>query len=190
MFDQLTNRLGPLATRRNVLILLALEILMNAVVLPIAGARIQAFSGGVGPLDLRFAYTADQAFAALTAYGPTGREFYLLIELTADVLYPIIYSLFFSLAILFFWERAGGRWPILARLALLPFVGLIADYLENAGLITLLLNYPAQLPTLALLTSLFTSIKWIMAGLSLVALTLSLVAAVITRLQKPDPAQP
>ena len=190
MLERLTARLRQRATRRTVLILLALNFMMNAVILPLAGARLQAFSGGVGTLDVRLAYSPAQAYAALAAYGSAGRQFYLLIELTADVVYPIIYSFFFSLAILFFWQRGGGRWPILARLALLPFAGLLADYLENAGLITLLLNFPAQLPTLALLTSLFTSIKWFLAGLSLLALLLSVASAMLARLQKPNPVLP
>src|SRR6266536_2801210 len=92
--DGVISRLSRLATRRTVLILLALDLLLNVVVLPVAEARIKSGSGGVGPLDLLPGYSAAQAYSAMTAYHEDGRAFYLLIELTVDLVYPVIYSLF------------------------------------------------------------------------------------------------
>jgi hypothetical protein len=190
VLDRLTDRLGQWATRRNVLVFVALELLMTAVVLPLAQARIQALSGGVGQLDLRFSYSPAEVYAALVAYGPAGRDFYVRVDLTADMAYPIIYSLFFSLTITYFLRRQGAVRPVLLRLALVPFAAMIADYLENACLVALLLSYPARIDTLAQVSSLFTSIKWVLAAVSLALLIISGAAVVILRRQRPDPAPP
>jgi len=178
------------ATRRTVLILLALELLFNIAVLPVAEARIKAGSGGVGPLDLRPGYSAAQAYSAITAYNEDGRAFYLLIELTVDLVYPVVYSLFFSLTILYFLKRTAAERPGLARLALLPFGGLLCDWAENAGIVTMLLTYPAQQPVVGRLTGLLTSLKWIFAALSLLAVIFALGSAVLARLRQPPPVAP
>ncbi len=190
MLDHFAALLTRWATRRNVLLLVALDLMMNAALLPLASARLSILSGGVGPLDSRFGYTSAQAYAALTAYGPAGREFDLRSEVTLDLVYPVIYSLFFSLATLYFLQRAAPGRVALARLALLPFAALVADYLENAGLILLLVTFPTQLPALAAATGLLTTAKWILQGASLVLLGLSAVGAILARRQRVDPAQP
>jgi hypothetical protein len=184
------SRLRRLATRRTVLILLALELLFNIAVLPVAEARIKAGSGGVGPLDLMPGYSAAQAYSAISAYNEDGRVFYLLIELTVDLIYPIIYSLFFSLTILYFLRRNAAQRPGLARLALLPFGALICDWAENAGIVTMLLTYPAQQPVVGVVTGLLTSLKWIFAGLSLLAVVFAVGSAVMARLRRPPPTSP
>jgi hypothetical protein len=188
VLDRFAAMLTRWATRRNVLLLVALQLIMNAALLPLSAARLSILSGGVGPLDSRFGYTAAQAYAALNAYGPAGREFDLRSEVTLNLVYPIIYSLFFSLATLYFLQRAAPARAALARLALLPFAALVADYLENAGLALLLVTFPAQLPAVAAATGLLTTAKWILQGASLVLLGLSAVGA-LARRQRVDPAQ-
>ena len=152
MLDRLTALLSGWATRRNVLLVVALDLIMNAALLPLASARLAVLSGGIGPLDNLFTYTPAQAYSALAAYGPAGRAFDLSSELTLDLVYPLIYSLFFCLASLYFLQRTASNRPALARLALIPFLALAADYLENAGLVALLLNYPTRLSALAEVT--------------------------------------
>jgi hypothetical protein len=189
VLDHLTDRLGQWASRRNVLVLVALELLMTAVVLPLAQARIQALSAGAGPLDLRFSYTPAEVYAALAAYGPAGREFYARVAITAGVAYPIIYSLFFSLTITYFLRRQPAVRQALLRVALVPFAALIVDYLENGCLVALLLGYPTRIDTLAQVSSFLNSTKWILTVVSMALLILSAAAAVIMRRQRPDPAQ-
>jgi hypothetical protein len=189
VLNRVTTLLSGWATRRNVLLVVALDLVMNAALLPLASARLAVLSGGVGPLDNFFTYTPAQAYAALAAYGPGGRAFNLGSELTLNLVYPLVYSLFFCLTSLYFLQRAAPGRPALARLALIPFLALAADYLENAGLIALLLNYPAQLTGVAIATSLLTSLKWVLQGLSLVLLVVSAIWALLARRQRVTPAQ-
>jgi hypothetical protein len=181
MFAKVLNRIQHWATRRNILLALALFVILNAGILPVAGARIESYSGGIGPLDLRAAYTADQAYTALAAYGDAGRQFYLLTLLTVDLLYPLTYAVFFSLTIAYCLEPVLPPEHTLRRAALLPWVGMLADYVENAGLAWLLLNYPHRLDGLAAFTSTATTVKWIFAISSMAATAAALVALVVQR---------
>jgi hypothetical protein len=188
VLDRLTALLTHWATRRNVLLFVALFLVMNAVLLPLATARLSVLSGGAAPLDSRMSYTPDQAYAVLEAYGPAGRDFDLNAELTVDLVYPIVYGLFCSLAILYFLQRFATGRPALARLALVPFLAVLVDYLENASLIVLLLTYPQRLTAVAALAGLLTTTKWVLLGLSLVLVAASAAGALLARRQPVDPA--
>lgn len=183
MLNRVLERLEPLATRRNVLLLLAVFIVLNAGILPATAARIEGYSGGVGPLDLLAAYTPAAAYTALAAYGSAGREFYLLVELTIDLLYALVYGLFFALAIVYCLREVLPVEHVLRRAALLPLVGMLADIVENAGIAWLLLNYPKRLDSLAAFTGTVTAVKWIFAFSAMAATAAALVALVVQRRQ-------
>ncbi len=183
MIEKLLNFLARLATGRNILICLGLFIAFNAIIFPMAGSRIQALSGGVGPLDLQFSYTPETAYEMLTAYGE-GRMFYALIQVTADVVYPVVYTLLFSLLLTYLFQRGFPGNAALQRLALLPFGAMLADYLENIGIVTLLLSYPAQLPAVAQAASLFTTLKWLSVGAVLALVVVGLAALALKRLYR------
>lgn len=183
MFTQFLGLLGRWATRRNILLCLAVFVVINAGLLPVAGARIEEYSNGIGPLDLRAAYTPAEAYAALAAYGEAGRQFYLLIELTVDLLYPVTYALFFSLTIVYCLRTVLAAEHTLQRAALLPWVGMLADLVENAGIAWLLLNYPNRLDGVATFTSTATTIKWIFVISAMVATAAALAALVIQRVR-------
>jgi hypothetical protein len=169
------------ATQRNILLLLAVFFVFNVGLVPVASRHLESLSSGVGLLDARLAYTPDEAYTSLAAYGEAGRRFYLLTALTLDVLYPVVYTLFFSLTIVFCLRQALPPAHTLQRAALLPWVGMLADLAENAGIVWLLLNYPHRLDGLATLASTFTTIKWLFALAAMVATAGGLVALVVHR---------
>ena len=183
MTHPLFGRLQGWATRRNILFLLAVFVVINAGLLPVIGARLEALSGGVGPLDLMAAYTPAEAYAALAAYGEEGRLFYLLTALTLDLIYPLVYGLFFTLTIVYCLRPVLPAAHTLQRAALLPLVGMLADYVENAGIAWLLLNYPNRLDGVAAFTSTVTTIKWIFMISAIAATVVALAMLVVQRLR-------
>ena len=98
---QVEGSLRRVARPRYILLLIGAYVLFNVGVLPVAAARIDAEGRQVGPLDLRFGYSPATAYAALSAYGAAGREAYLRIELTVDVVYPVVYALLLNLSALY-----------------------------------------------------------------------------------------
>ena len=153
--------LTKLATGRNIVILLLLFLLANLVVVPAIYPKFQT-------LDTLISYTPHEAYQLITSYGDQGRQTYLLIELTLDLVYPFISALMFSLAILYSFQRALPAHPWTYKLALLPFAVMIADYIENACIVTMLLAYPRLLPGIARLSNALTVAKLALTPVELI----------------------
>lgn len=185
MTDRLLEELDRRATARSLIFLAAAFLLFTILILPVAAGRIESYSGGVGILDLELSFSPDEAYSRVQAYGPEGRRLYAWVEVTADVAFPVITTLLFSLFILFCLRRARPETSGFRRLALIPFGGLFADLLENVGIVTLLLIHPSRSNLLARLTSFATSVKWLfVAGTVAIALLAS--GAALFRRLLPD----
>jgi hypothetical protein len=167
---------SALPQRRHILLLLVVVLGFNVGVFPLAASRIDSQSRGILPLDLRFGYSPDTAYAVMSAYGAGGRRAYLWTELTADVLYPIAYALFLSLSVAYLFERARPGSVVARHATLLPFAALVADYVENAGIIVMLVRYPQRSDPLVRLTSVITCVKWVLF-VAAIGLLVSAIAA-------------
>lgn len=181
MMNRILNRLSVWANRWVILSLVAIVILINAVILPAVQRSMVESSGGAGPLDLRFGFSAAEAFAAVESYGQQGRSVYALVESTVDVIYPIAYGLLFALLVRWLYIRAFPAHSRLQYLALLPFVVMGCDFLENVGIVTLLLSYPTQSTLISGWASLFGMLKWAFLGVTVLALLVGLVSWLLHR---------
>ena len=172
-------RLQRWATDRNILILLLMFIIFNAVVLPPVIDGFASMSHGAGLVDLLDSYTPDALYAHLASFEPAGRQLYILHELTLDVVYPLLSALMFSLIIAYLLKRAGPIPGALQYLALVPLVEMLDDFLENSSLVTILTSFPARLDALAAAANVFTVGKWILSYAELLALVVSLVVFLV-----------
>lgn len=165
-------RIERLAQRTPILIMLGLFLLFTLVIFPILTGQIIRLSGGVGLIDGEFSYSPDKVYQMIAAYGEQGRPLVGITTLTADLLYPVIYALFFSLLLIFTFRRFVRAESPFQGLVFLPFVTMLADYLENACLLVMVASFPARLDGVAQFASLFTSLKWglLLTCLALVAL--------------------
>lgn len=184
MLDKLSATLRKYANGWLVLIFLAGEMFFNAVVLPSQQVKIETGSGGVGPIDLQFFYTPDKVYSMVESYGDAGRANYRLFELTGDILYPIVYTLFFSLAITWLFQRGFASNSAMQKYNVVPFGGWLFDLLENLGIVTMLSIFPSTPALLAWVTAIFTLIKWLFAIASGVLLLTGLVKAVLNGFRK------
>ena len=119
-------------------------------------------------LDLKFWYTPQQAFDAISQYSPQARQASVVTHLTIDIIYPLVYGLLLSLLLIVVFRNAAPAQQY--QLPLLPWRAVIADYLENVGLVAMFLLYPSQFPLLSWMTAIFTALKWIQIGFSFLAL--------------------
>src|SRR5512138_3198997 len=127
------NMLAKWATGRNVHLLLVIFLLFNFVAIP-------GFYPKFATLDTLPSYTPEEAYQHLESYGSQGRQQYLLVELTLDVIYPLATALFFSLLIIYSFRRGFPDHPWTRWLALIPLAELAVDYLENACVVAILLG--------------------------------------------------
>lgn len=158
--NSLLQRYHHFFVKPQTLLLLAVPLgILAGWVMPGAEADLRAHSGGVGPLDLLFFYTPETAFQHLDAYGEQGRSLYLACELSADVVYPVFYTLFFLTLALWLMKKNGRNpSPLSCLPPLLPF---FFDLLENTMVAALLLIYPQKPGWVALLAGVFTLCKWL-----------------------------
>jgi len=135
--------------------------------------RLQEYSGGLTPFDLRpFGYTHLESEQLVQGLGAEGREFYLDIQQVLDTAYPGLLALVLVMGIF-------GLAPSFAAipLAIAAILGALFDYLENHSVAGLLRAGDGPLSAEAVATaSQWTVLK---SAFDTVAITGFLVFAVI-----------
>lgn len=167
MADKLLALLTRLSTGALIVTLLVLIIGINRFVLP-----------AIYPpdtLDVQFSYSPERAYQLIDSYGKEGRQYYVLIELTLDAVYPLILALFFSSLTIYTFRRTFPLNSFWQKLPLLGPLTMVVDYLENTSIVAMLLNYPQRLDVLAQAANLFTIAKFVLSGFELVLMLIGLV---------------
>jgi hypothetical protein len=147
-------------------------LIFPLLIFPLSEKFQHQYSGrSVRPLDLEFGFTSQTAFSRVEKFGNMGRKLYALSAMTVDIAYPVVYSTFFTLLILYLLKRIHIEKKYILFAASLPFAAAFFDLLENLGITTLLLGYPSKWKAVAIFTSVANMVKW-----SFVTVTLFTVA--------------
>lgn len=189
MLHTIDNRIHRLATLRNVLLLALLYVAASALLFNIGLVpRLMEQSQGMGLLDNTFGYTAERAYDLFETLGADGRQLYRTYLLAFDFLYPILFAVTNSVVLAYLLESLFGPNRFFPLIYLLPFPALLLDYVENICLLTLLWQYPTQLPALALFAEIVTAIKLSLVNvlfiITLVTLAGVLIKAASARLRR------
>ena len=161
MLNTISEKFHSWTTGWRVLIMLIADALMMGYIMPLAGGIMAlAANNSVSPLDLMFFYTPAKAFEMMDKYGEAGRAVYLKIELTADIIYPIIYTLFYGLLLSWLMQRAFPSNSKMQKMNVMIVGAWLSDLLENVGIVSMLGMYPSKPAILAWITMLFGSLKW------------------------------
>ena len=94
-----------------------------------------------------------------------GQRLYAVTEVTLDFAFPVLYSTWLGIIIVLVWRKVSPEWERWKQLALLPYLGMLADFIENTFLAVLMLLFPKEPIWLVWLSNLASLIKWI-AGLA------------------------
>jgi hypothetical protein len=166
--------INRIASVRVLVLLTLLAILFPAAIFPAAGI------GDITPLDLYLSYSPDQVYKYLGELGAKGRIAYARMELTTDLLFPVVYSLALTVALTMGTRRILSSDNRLQHLHFLPLLIVISDWCENLSLAVVIDAFPDRLDAIATAASLFTSAKW--TFLILVVITLvTVVALAVTK---------
>ena len=176
MITTLSNTLKKYAEGRIILVFLALMLLFGMFIVPTIGSKLEASSGGAGPIDLLFSYTPEKAYSMIESYGDEGRALYRTFAMTGDVIYPVVYSILFSLIITWLFQRGFASNSKIQMLNVVPLGAWLFDWLENINIVTMLSLYPSKPAIVAQLASLCTTIKW---SFGVVGITLVLIGFVM-----------
>ena len=184
MLTNLSNTLKKYASGWLVLIFLAGEIFFNAVILPGQQAKVEANLNAAGPIDLQFFYTPEKVYGMIGSYGNEIRALYRIFELTGDIIYPIVYTLFFSLAITWLFQRGFASNSNMHKYNVVPFGAWFFDLLENICIVAMLSVYPSTPSTLAWASTIFTAAKWLFVIPTVILLLYGLVKAAMNGFKK------
>lgn len=149
----------------------------TALVLPGQATRGQEETGGSGSPDTSFYYSADDLYQMAEEYGQEGREAYVRVRFTFDLVWPLVYTLFLVTSISWLSRRAfsgDSPWQ-LANLA--PILAALFDFLENISTSLVMVRYPDHTAVIDTLAPIFTAVKWILVGISFLLLLASLFMA-------------
>jgi len=164
MINSISQKFHAWTTGWRVIFLLIADGLMMGYVMPlISGIMALAANTSVTPLDLMFFYTPKKAFAMIEKYGEAGRALYMKVELTADIIYPIIYTLFYGLLLSWLFQRAFKPDSRMQKYNVMPVGAWLFDLLENIGIVSMLAMYPSQPAMFAWLTMIIGLVKWAFA---------------------------
>jgi hypothetical protein len=167
-----------------VLLLLVLDGFFAGFLMPLIGGMMQGGKGDIQPLDLMLFSTPDRTFDMIERYGEYGRPFYRNIELTVDIIYPIIYLFAFGLLISWLFQRGFSPDSKMMKLNVMPLGAWFFDLLENLYIVALLSMYPAKPTALAWSLMILTTVKWAFAGASIALILVGLVMAAKNRFKK------
>jgi|GEM_PF-2818608 len=175
MLNRFASVINRISTLPRFLLMLTLTLIIvggiNLARLPWKLPTFMDVTHGLTILDMRFHYTAAEAYAAIEAYGPDGRTLYMHILWPLDVIIPLVAASMFAMAITLGWRSAAQSRPWLRYLGLLGVCAGLVDYCENIAITTLLVSYPAHLDGVATCAGYLTSTKHVLYASSFIAAT-------------------
>ena len=146
-------------------------------------AHLEAVSGHV-PFDMRpFGYSSTEAATLLEALGVEGRAYYLSHQIALDTLYPFMLALTLIATICWYGQRMTNRKLVRFGIAF-SVCSALFDYVENLGIVAMILNWPEVSVPLVYTSSTATILK--SAQTSVAVLLTLLVGFNSTRLSKAD----
>ncbi|MEB2777584.1 hypothetical protein SYJ56_19870 [Algoriphagus sp. D3-2-R+10] len=149
----------------NLVILFALFLFFNFLLI--------SFISPYQVLDLRFAYSANEAFKVIKNMGESMRGKYLFVIWALDSPYMIVYLLLLIGLIRKLWKQK--------KFLILPFIIAGLDLFENIMVSSLLLSFPFESKLLGYFASFFTTTKWLCVGVCVVFLIVGLVRNYVFR---------
>lgn len=160
---------------------MVIYIAFNAGVMGWGTKHINALSGKkVQVLDLCFTgYSPEEVNGYLSEYSPSARSFAATFNVTADSLYPIVYTVVFSLVMAWVYKRRILANHRVGYLLLLPLFTMLVDFLENLHIIPMLRLYPEIPERIVIAGSILTTTKWAMVWLMLAIILAGLVLKVL-----------
>ena len=161
-----------------IFILFLLDAFFSGFLLPLVQGMMQDGKGGVKALDLMLFATPAKIFAMIERYGQYNRPFYRTVELTVDIIYPIIYLFFFGLLISWLFKRGFASSSPMRKYNIMPLGAWFFDLLENIAIVTLLSVFPSQPTALAWILTLVSTIKWFFVGATILLVLIGFVMAI------------
>ena len=166
--------------------LYAVAIIIYAVMLMVTIPHLHGLSGGRQLPDLMPAGLGHaQSIELLSALGEEGRRFYLTVQLSLDMVYPLASGLAISLSLHALVKRipwTARRSALIMAMACIPLLGSLCDWGENVCTALMILSFPQVPPSLPHIGGALSLGKSIFISLGILLLIIACALALLTRL--------
>lgn len=175
----IAEQLTDFATGRNVvlffLIYVVMQLSMIFIVMPIWG-----YYSNELPLDAHFNYSAEEAYQFISSLTEHGENIYLMLGLY-DTVFLVIYSIFYTLLVIFLFKKAALEKHFIYKLRFIPLFAGLFDIFENIGFHLLIRNHPSEFHFIATITNLCTILKFLWIPVTLVLLAIGLILLLLKK---------
>jgi len=121
---------------------------------------VSAFAPELPIFDLSpLGYSFNYANELLIALGDEGRNLYLHTQLPLDFIYPGLFSITYSLLLIWLFGKILNGHSKVYYFALVPFLAGVFDYVENVFIIKMINSFPDLQVTTVNIASTFTILK-------------------------------
>lgn len=186
MLSRISQRFYSWAKGWLIIILFLLDGFFAGFLLPLIQGMMQGGQGGITPLDLMIFASPAKLFGMLENMGDYTRNFYRSVELTVDIVYPIVYLFFFGLLISWLFQRGYPSSSPMRKYNIVPLGAWFFDLLENITIVLLISIFPSQPAILGWLLFILINVKWLFAGASILLILVGLVMAIRNGFKKQD----
>jgi hypothetical protein len=160
---------------RKVFVLFVLTNLWYVFMLLVTIPKVLTFSGGMRIFDLMpMGYESEYARSLLEQLGVAGREAYLYFQIPVDLIYPCLFGITYCLILAYLLDKLNSLNKQYFYLCLIPLLAGMFDYLENFGIVNMLISYPDLTHAAIQLTSFFTVFKSLLSTISFILLIVML----------------
>jgi hypothetical protein len=157
---KLSNFFYKLSTGWLVLAIFLVFLLFLIFVMPVFSEKAAQYSNGMVSPDTSLFYSGEDLYRMAQGYGQAGRQSFVDIRWTLDLLFPFVYTAFFIITTSWFLRRIVPFTSKLRVLNLVPLAAFVFDLLENSATSLVMIRYPSTSPLAQALAPVFTPIKW------------------------------
>ena len=148
------------STGKVILVLFVLTMAVYSTMLLYSIPAVTAFAPTLPLFDLSPAgYSFNHANELLKTLGDEGRNLYLSTQLPLDFLYPGLFSVTYSLLLVWLFGKTINVNSKIYYFSLVPFLAGIFDYAENIFIIKMINSFPDLQVTTVKIASIFTILK-------------------------------
>ena len=165
----------------HVLTVLIIFGVFTATVLPNEAIR-GVDAGLTQSIDTNILYSVEDLYLIISGYSREVRLAYIYQRFTFDLIWPLIYGLFIVITTAYLLIKI--KLKRINNLIYFPFAAVAFDFLENISVSILMFIYPIRINVLALLASLFTTLKWITLSYSFIQIIILTVILLIIKIKK------
>jgi hypothetical protein len=179
--DRLLHRIYENITIKSFVLISLGFILFTGGVLPFIANLTTSVIGVSESPDTNFTFNLSMLYEMLEAYGKEGRNFYVLMRWTFDVIWPVVYTGFIVSLIAYFTKVNTINYHI--KQYIFPILAILFDYLENTLATIVMVIYPIEIDLISYL--LFTSsiIKWGTLSIAFLIAIYYIVYAILKKIQ-------